>query len=116
MAITNKGKQQEQAGTAPQSPIEQEVQASAGNEQAAQDAALEKPTDVHGDMPESDAVKDVQPAAPSEVLMLSNYVLVLRMPGQDASVTKHFREGQVVANPETIKHLIDNQAPIRYLS
>lgn len=111
MEVSNKSKKKERNNTAPLDSVEQ------------QDMAIEQqqePQDMVADQEaeQSSPVigqKTEQPN-PAEVLMLSNYVLALRMPGQDACVTRHFREGQVVANPETIQQLIDNQAPIRYLS
>jgi len=100
MAATHKGKKQERDNSAPFGGIDNMTDAG---------------DIVNNEGGEILQIETKQPN-PAEVLMLSNYVLVLRMPGQDASVTRHFREGQVVANPETIQQLIDNQAPIRYLS
>jgi molybdopterin biosynthesis enzyme MoaB len=63
------------------------------------------------------AVSEVAPEVtyPKKVILVNRHTLVLKMPGQDAAVTKSFREGQVVNNPETIKNLVDSNAPIEAL-
>lgn len=67
------------------------------------------------DAKKTKAIETSEPQLPKEVIMLSRYVLSLRMPGQDVAVTKSFREGQVVVDPESIKNLMEAGAPIRIL-
>ncbi len=54
---------------------------------------------------------------PSRLLMLKNYVFSLRMPSQSCgSVTKSFKEGQMVYDPDWIEKLLAACAPVEKIA
>lgn len=54
---------------------------------------------------------------PSRVMLRKNFVFQLGIKGHpSAAVTLYFREGQIVNDPEKIKHLIENNALLEILN
>lgn len=65
-----------------------------------------------GEVQNKSVKKAKEKPLPKAVMLIKHFVLPLKMPGQDAHVTTYFREAQKVYAPETIQHLIENNAPI----
>lgn len=54
---------------------------------------------------------------PSRVMLKKAFILQLRMKGHpSAAVTLCFQEGQIINDPEKIKHLIENNALLEILN
>lgn len=59
----------------------------------------------------------VEEKIPSRLLVIKNFALTAKMPGQASAVlTKYFREGQIIYEPSKIKFLLENNAPVEILN